>query len=65
MASSRGLVDPDLGLVVAVVANGLAGYFEAEQRNLEVTDAVYTALGEDAARVRTPVQQLPVGSFST
>jgi len=46
-------------------ANGLAGYFEAEQRNLEVTDAVYTALGEDAARVRTAVQPLPVGSFST
>jgi CubicO group peptidase (beta-lactamase class C family) len=65
MASSRGLVDPDLGLVLVVIANGLAGYFEAEQRNLEVTDAVYSALGEDAARVRTEVQPLPVGSFST
>jgi CubicO group peptidase (beta-lactamase class C family) len=66
MASSRGLVDPDLGLVVVVVANGLAGYFEAEQRNLEVTDAVYSALGEDAARVRTPRQgALPVAPLST
>jgi CubicO group peptidase (beta-lactamase class C family) len=65
MASSRGLVDPDLGLVIVVVANGLAGYFEAEQRNLEVTDAVYTALGEEAARVRTPLQSLPVPSLST
>lgn len=66
MASSRGLVDPDLGLVVVVVANGLAGYFEAEQRNLEVTDAVYSALGEDAARVRTPLQAaLPVAPLST
>ena len=45
MASSRGLCDPDLGLVMVVVANGLAGYFEAEQRNLELTDAVYSALG--------------------
>ena len=65
MASSRGLVDPDLGLVLVVVANGLAGYFEAEQRNLEVTDAVYTALGEEAARVRTAVQALAVPSLST
>jgi CubicO group peptidase (beta-lactamase class C family) len=65
MASSRGLVDPDLGLVLVVVANGLAGYFEAEQRNLEVTDAVYTALGDEAARVRTPVQSLPVASLSS
>ena len=65
MASSRGLADPDLGLVLVVVANGLAGYFEAEQRVLEVTDAVYTALGEGAARVRTPVQPLPGNRFST
>ncbi len=52
MASSRGFADPDLGLVVVVVTNGLAGYFEAEQRLADVTDAVYTALGDDAARVR-------------
>jgi CubicO group peptidase (beta-lactamase class C family) len=65
MASSRGLADPDLGLVLVVVANGLAGYFEAEQRALEVTDAVYRALGEDAARVRTPVQALPGSRLST
>ena len=65
MASSRGLADPDLGLVLVVVANGLAGYFEAEQRVLEVTDAVYTALGEGAARVRTPVQPRPGNRFST
>ena len=54
MASSRGLADPELGLVIVIVANGLAGYFEAEQRVLDVTDAVYSALGEDAARVRRP-----------
>jgi CubicO group peptidase (beta-lactamase class C family) len=65
MASSRGLADPDLGLVMVVVANGLAGYFEAEQRNLEITDAVYSALGEDAARVRRPVEQISARRFST
>ncbi len=54
MASSRGLADPDLGLVLVVVANGLAGYFEAEQRVLDVTEAVYSALGDEAARVRRP-----------
>jgi CubicO group peptidase (beta-lactamase class C family) len=54
MASSRGLADPELGLVIVIVANGLAGYFEAEQRVLDVTDAVYSALGDDAARVRRP-----------
>ena len=57
--------DPDLGLVMVVIANGLAGYFEAEQRNLELTDAVYSALGEDAARVRRPVEPLPRRRFST
>ena len=65
MASSRGLADPDLGLVLVVVANGLAGFFDAEQRNLEVTDAVYSALGEDAARVRRPLEPLPTRRFST
>ena len=65
MASSRGLADPDLGLVLVVVANGLAGFFEAEQRNLEITDAVYSALGEEAARVRTPLRALPAGTIST
>ena len=54
MASSRGLADPELGLVLVVVANGLAGYFEAEQRTAEATDAVYSALGDDVARLRRP-----------
>src|SRR5204862_3483474 len=34
MASSRGLADPECGLVMVVVANGLAGYLEAERRVL-------------------------------
>jgi len=65
MASSRGLADPELGLVLVVVANGLAGFFDAEQRNLEITDAVYSALGEDAARVRTPLLPVAGRSLST
>jgi CubicO group peptidase (beta-lactamase class C family) len=65
MASSRGLADPELGLVLVVIANGLAGFFNAEQRNLEITDAVYSALGEGAARVRTPLLPLAGRSLST
>lgn len=65
MASSRGLADPELGLVLVVVANGLAGFFEAEQRLLEVTDAVYSSLGEEAVPVRGPLRALPAGTLST
>ena len=64
MASSRGLADPECGLVLVVVANGLAGYFEAEQRVTEVTDAVYTALG-DAAPSRRAVGAAEGGTIST
>jgi CubicO group peptidase (beta-lactamase class C family) len=52
MASSRALADPEFGLVMVVVSNGLTGFVEAEQRLFEVTDAVYSALGEDVARTR-------------
>ena len=61
MASSRGLADPEFGLVMAVVSNGLPGFVEAEQRLFEVTDAVYSALGEDVARTRqaaVPLEKL-------
>lgn len=58
MASSRGLADPECGLVLAVVANGLPGFVAAEQRLLEVTDAVYTALGDEVAPLRKPVEDL-------
>lgn len=61
MASSRALADPEHGLVMAVVTNGLAGFVEAEQRLFEVTDAVYSALGEDVARTRqraVPLREL-------
>jgi CubicO group peptidase (beta-lactamase class C family) len=55
MASSRGLVDPECGLVLVVVANGLAGYFDAEARVSSITDAVYTALGPEVAPLRRAV----------
>jgi CubicO group peptidase (beta-lactamase class C family) len=54
MASSRALADPEFGLVMAVVSNGLPSFLPAEQRLFEVTDAVYSALGEDVARTRQP-----------
>ena len=61
MASSRALADPEYGLVMVVVSNGLTGFVEAEQRLFEATDAVYSALGEDVARTRqraVPIEEL-------
>jgi CubicO group peptidase (beta-lactamase class C family) len=56
MASSRAIADPELGLVLVMVANGLANYFDAEQRVLEVTDAVYSAFGNEYAPHRRPLE---------
>lgn len=61
MASSRGLADRECGLVIAVVANGLAGFADAERRMLEITDAVYAALGAAVAPLRKPVEDLGRG----
>jgi CubicO group peptidase (beta-lactamase class C family) len=61
MASSRGLADPEHGLVLALVTNGLPSFFTAEQRLFEITDAVYRALGDDVARTRqaaTPITEV-------
>jgi CubicO group peptidase (beta-lactamase class C family) len=52
MASSRGLADPECGLVLALVTNGLPAFLPAEERLYEVTDAVYSALGDETARIR-------------
>jgi hypothetical protein len=46
---------------MVVVANGLAGFFPAEQRVSEITDAVYRALGDEFAPLRRPYTP-PVGS---
>lgn len=61
MASSRALADPEFGLVMVVVSNGLPGFVEAEQRLFQVTDAVYSAFGDDVARTRqraVPLEEL-------
>jgi CubicO group peptidase (beta-lactamase class C family) len=52
MASSRGIADPEADLVMAVVYNGLPNPIVAERRMCEITDAVYSALGDDVARYR-------------
>ncbi|MCZ7526523.1 MAG: beta-lactamase family protein [Acidimicrobiia bacterium] len=52
MASSRGLADPEHGLVMVLVTNGLPSLLAHEQRLFEVTDAVYSALGDEVARTR-------------
>jgi len=59
MASSRGLADPDAGLVLVLVANGLPNPLHNEQRNYELTDGVYSALGDDVAHLRVPSRPLP------
>jgi CubicO group peptidase (beta-lactamase class C family) len=59
MASSRGLADPDAGLVFVFVANGLPDPLRNEQRMYEVTDALYSALGDEVARFRLPSRPLP------
>ena len=65
MASSRGLADPECGLVLVVVANGLPNFIAAEQRVFEVTNAVYSALGDDVTPLRKPAEQLGGSTFST
>jgi CubicO group peptidase (beta-lactamase class C family) len=52
MASSRGMADPDAGLVLVFVTNGLPAPVDNEQRLYEITDAVYTALGDEVAHLR-------------
>ncbi|MBI2168840.1 MAG: beta-lactamase family protein [Actinobacteria bacterium] len=54
MASSRAIADPEVGLVVALVTNGLPQPLDNEQRLYEVTDAVYSAFGDDVAIARRP-----------
>ena len=43
---------------MVVVANGLPNFIDAEQRVLEMTDAVYSALGDEVAQFRKPVEDL-------
>ena len=65
MASSRGLADPECGLVMVVVTNGLAGVMENEARMRDATDAVYTALGDQVAPLRRSVHRAEQVRFSS
>ena len=59
MASSRGMADPDAGLVIVFVTNGLTDPLRNEQRMFEVVDGIYSALGDDVAHLRLPAKSLP------
>jgi hypothetical protein len=52
MASSRGLADPDAGLVAVLVCNGLPDPIKNEQRMFAFTDGVYRAFGDELAHLR-------------
>jgi CubicO group peptidase (beta-lactamase class C family) len=58
MASSRALADPTCGLVLVAISNGLPNFIAAERRVFQVTDAVYSGLGDDVAPFRKPVEDL-------
>ncbi len=61
MASSRGMADPDAGLVIVFITNGLTDPLRNEQRMFEVVDGIYSALGEEVAHLRLPAKGLPEG----
>ena len=65
MASSRGLADPERGLVMVIVTNGLPAFSEAETRMIELTDAVYSALGSEAQITRREVRHVRGERYSS
>jgi CubicO group peptidase (beta-lactamase class C family) len=58
MASSRGLADPDAGLVLVLVANGLPDPIKNERRMFAFTDGVYRAFGDELAHLRLPAKPM-------
>jgi CubicO group peptidase (beta-lactamase class C family) len=54
MGSSRGIADPDAGLVLVLVTNGLPDPLRNEQRMFAFSDGVYRAFGDELAHVRFP-----------
>jgi CubicO group peptidase (beta-lactamase class C family) len=58
MASSRGLCDPDAGLVMVLVANGLPDPLRNEQRMFAFTDGVYRAFGDELDHLRRPTRSV-------
>jgi CubicO group peptidase (beta-lactamase class C family) len=58
MASSRGLADPDAGLVMVLVANGLPDPLQNERRLFGFTDGVYRVFGDELAHLRLPAKSM-------
>jgi len=58
MASSRGLADPDAGLVMVLVCSGLPDPIRNEQRMFAFTDGVYRAFGDELAHLRMPARSM-------
>jgi CubicO group peptidase (beta-lactamase class C family) len=58
MASSRGIADPDAGLVAVLVTNGLPDPYRNEQRMFGFFDGVYSALGDEVAHLRLPARSM-------
>jgi CubicO group peptidase (beta-lactamase class C family) len=56
MASSRGIADPDAGLVLVLVTNGLPDPLRNEQRMFAFTDGVYRAFGDELEHLRRPAR---------
>ncbi|HEU5448357.1 MAG TPA: serine hydrolase, partial [Acidimicrobiia bacterium] len=58
MASSRGIADPDAGLVVVLVTNGLPDPYRNEQRMFAFFDGVYRAFGDELEHLRLPARSM-------
>lgn len=65
MASSRGLADPEADLVLVCVTNGLPAPLEHEQRMYEITDAVYSAFGDELTAIRRPARPPKDAQYAT
>jgi CubicO group peptidase (beta-lactamase class C family) len=58
MASSRGIADPDAGLVMVLVTNGLPDPLRHEQRVSGFIDGVYQAFGDELDHIRLPFRSI-------
>ncbi|HEX6382869.1 MAG TPA: serine hydrolase, partial [Acidimicrobiia bacterium] len=58
MASSRGIADPDAGLVLVLVTNGLPDPYRNEQRMFAFFDGAYRAFGDELEHLRLPARSM-------
>ena len=58
MGSSRGIADPDAGLVVVLVTNGLPDPLRNEQRMFAFFDGVYRAFSDELDHLRLPARSV-------